>query len=171
MMNILKRSRMAATAVSLIALAAACGGGGMESPAVPTAAPSVTLSATSNNVVAYWTDIGAATINAAATVSTTAEEARPVFVTDLATMHTAIYDAVNAIDGGFKPLIASPVSPAAGASMDAAASAAAYGVLRALFPNRGAQYQAAYDSHLATIPAGDAKNRGSSGHRGCGACQ
>jgi hypothetical protein len=33
-------------------------------------------------------------------------------------------------------------------------------VLRALFPNRGAQYQAAYDSYVATIAAGEAKTRG-----------
>jgi hypothetical protein len=30
--------------------------------------------------------------------------------------------------------------------------------LRALFPNRGAQYQAAYDSYVATIAAGEAKS-------------
>ncbi|WP_395400366.1 hypothetical protein ACHMW6_23490 [Pseudoduganella sp. UC29_106] len=109
-------------------------GSGIESPTVPSAPPSVTLAATSNNVVAYWTDIGAATVNASSTTSTTPEEARPVLQTDLATMHAAIYDAVNAIDGRHKPLIVTPKSPAAGASMEAAASAAAYGVLRALFP-------------------------------------
>ena len=44
--------------------------------------------------------------------------------------------------------------------MDAAASAAAYGVLQALFPNRSAQFQPAYASRIATIPDGDAKSRG-----------
>lgn len=44
--------------------------------------------------------------------------------------------------------------------MEAAVNAAAFGVLKALFPNRSAQYQAAYDSQIASIPAGDAKNRG-----------
>ena len=159
-MNILNRCRVVATAVPPLFLVVACGGSGIESPTVPSAPPSVTLAATSNNVVAYWTDIGAATVNASSTTSTTPEEARPVFQTDLATMHAAIYDAVNAIDGRHKPLIVTPKSPAAGASMEAAASAAAYGVLRALFPNRSAQYQTAYDNHIATIPAGDAKDKG-----------
>jgi hypothetical protein len=71
-----------------------------------------------------------------------------------------MYDAVSAIDGRFKPYLYKPASPAAGASMDAAASAAAYGVLRAMYPNRDAHYQAAYDSYVAAIPAGEAKTRG-----------
>jgi hypothetical protein len=76
-------------------------------------------------------------------------------------MHLAIYDAVSAIDGHYKPFLqGTSMSTAPGASMDAAVSAASYGVLRALFPNRTAQYQAAYDSYVATIPAGEAKTRG-----------
>lgn len=158
-MNILKQCRMAGIALPPLFVVMACGGSGIQSP-TPSAPTSVTLAATSNNVVAYWTDIGAATVNTASAVSATPEEARPVFQTDLATMHAAIYDAVNAIDGRYKPLIVRPKSPAAGASMEAAASAAAYGVLHALFPNRGAQYQAAYDNHIATIPSGEAKDKG-----------
>lgn len=121
----------------------------------------IILKPTNNNAVAYWHDIGAATINASADVATTPEEQRPSFAVDLAAMHLAMYDAVSAIDGRYKPyLITSPIAPASGASMDAAASAAAYGVLCALYPNRGAQYQAAYDSYIAKIAAGEAKNRG-----------
>ncbi|WP_182915790.1 vanadium-dependent haloperoxidase [Massilia cavernae] len=110
--------------------------------------------------MAYWTDVGAATVNATVATATTPEERRPTFHADLATMHLAIYDAVSAIDGRYKPYLVTPVTVAAGASTEAAASAAAYSVLRALFPNRGAHYQAAYDSYLAGIPAGDAKTRG-----------
>lgn len=120
----------------------------------------VVLGTTSTNVVAYWHDVGVATVNASATAATTPEEQRAAFQTDLATMHLAIYDAVSAIDGRYKPFLVTPQTTSAGASMDAAANAAAYGVLRALFPNRSAQYQAAYDSFLATIPAGDTKTRG-----------
>ncbi len=65
-----------------------------------------------------------------------------------------------AIDGRYEPFAITPSAPAAGASMVAAASAAAYGVLRALFPDRGEQYQAAYDRGIAAIPAGDARTRG-----------
>ncbi|WP_020654845.1 vanadium-dependent haloperoxidase [Massilia niastensis] len=157
-MTILNRCRNAACAVSLVTLAVACGGSDDDKePAIPA---NITLVPASSNVVSYWTDIGAATVNATAAVATTPEEARPTFHTDLATMHLAIYDAVSAIDGRYKPFAITPATPAAGASMDAAASAAAYGVLSALFPNRSAQYQAAYDSYIARIPAGDAKTRG-----------
>jgi hypothetical protein len=145
------RARLAG-AVLLVALLTACGHNEPDD---------IILTPTNNNAVAYWHDVGAATINATAAVATTPEEQRPSFATDLATMHLAIYDAVSAIDGHYKPFLpATPRSPASGASMDAAVSAAAYGVLSALFPNRGAQYQAAYDSYVAAIPAGEAKTRG-----------
>lgn len=144
------RAKLFASAASLVALLAACG---------HNEADDIILKPTNNNAVAYWHDVGAATINASAAVATTPEEQRASFATDLATMHLAIYDAVSAIDGHYKPfLLATPISPSAGASMDAAISAASYGVLRALFPNRGAQYQAAYDSYVATIAAGEAKS-------------
>ena len=140
-------------AVALALGLAACGGSdGLE--------PTVTLASTGPNVVSYWNDIANKTVNTAAAASTTPEEQRPSYHVDLATVHVAIYDAVSAIDGRFKPFAISPTAPAAGASMDAAASAAAYGVLRALFPNRSASYQAAYDSYVAALPAGDAKTRG-----------
>ncbi|MDB5755272.1 MAG: hypothetical protein JWR56_1700 [Massilia sp.] len=140
-----------AGAIALVALLAACG-------TVPKN-PDVIITYTGTNVVSYWHDVGAATVNATMPLSTTPEEKRGAFQADMATMHLAIYDALSAIDGRYKPFLVTR-APAAGASMDAAASAAAYGVLRALFPNRGAQYQAAYDSYLAKIPAGDAKTRG-----------
>ena len=64
-------------------------------------------------------------------------------------MHLAIYDAVSAIDGHYKPfLLATPISPWAGASMDAAISAASYGVLRALFPKRDAHTRTTRNSAL-----------------------
>jgi hypothetical protein len=131
----------------------ACGGGnGEEAP--------VEISSTQPNVVSYWNDVANRTVNATSATNTTAEEQRPSYHVDLATVHVAIYDAVSAIDGRYKPFAITPTAPSAGASLDAAASAAAYGVLLALFPNRGAQYQAAYDSRIAAIPAGDARTKG-----------
>ena len=124
------------------------------------AEPAVTLSATHPNVVSYWNGIANRTVLSPSEVNTTPQEQRPGYQVDLASVHVAIYDAISAIDGRFKPFAITPKAPAAGASMDAAASAAAYGVLHALFPNRGAQYQAAYDSQVAAIPDGDAKTRG-----------
>lgn len=132
---------------------AACGGSDAEDA-------NVTVTPNMPNVVSYWNDVANRTVTASAPVNATAEEQRPSYHVDLATVHVAVYDAVSAIDGRFRPYAITPSAPAGGASMDAAASAAAYGVLRALFPNRGAQYQAAYDAAVAAIPAGDAKARG-----------
>jgi hypothetical protein len=131
----------------------ACGGSNGEEPAV-------TLTATHPNVVSYWNDIANRTVNAVSAVNTTAEEQRPSYHADLATVHVAIYDAVSAVDRRYQPFAIMPSAPSAGASIDAAATAAAYGVLRALFPNRGAQYEAAYASGLAALPADEARARG-----------
>ena len=151
-----RRGRSILAVAALVSTVAGCvSGDGAE--------PSVTIGTTAPNVVAFWNDIANRTVNAppsAGLPSTTAEEQRPSYHVDLATVHVAIYDAVSAIDGRFEAYAIVPASPAQGASMDAAASAAAYGVLQALFPNRGAYYQAAYDSYVAAIPAGDARTKG-----------
>ena len=104
------------------------------------AVPPVSLVADTPNVVSYWNDIANKTVLASSPVTTTPEEQRPAFFFDVASVHVAIYDAVVAIEGRYKPFAVKPGSPAAGASTEAAVSAAAYGVLKALFPNRGAQY-------------------------------
>jgi hypothetical protein len=152
-MSILRMVRPALGAALFITLLVACAVGA-RSPR------EVILAPTHTNVISYWHDVGAATVNAKVDTATTPEEKRPIFQADLSTLHLAMYDAVSAIDGRYQPYAIRPAAPAAGASMEAAASAAAYGVLRALFPNRGAHYQAAYDSYVAAIPAGEAKNRG-----------
>src|SRR5215831_9504712 len=51
----------------------------------------------------------------------------------LAMTHLAMFDAANAIDHRYAPYLTLPAPPA-GASVDAAAAAAAYGVLTRLFP-------------------------------------
>lgn len=132
---------------------AACGG---SSEAQRT----VVITPTQPNAVSYWNAIANRTVNAVSVVNVTPEEQRPSYHADLAAVHVAIYDAVSAIDGRYKPFAIAPMAPSTGASIDAAASAAAYGVLRGLFPNRGAQYQAAFDSSIAAMPAGDAKAKG-----------
>lgn len=124
------------------------------------AAQSVTIRANHPNVVSFWNDVANRTILAPSTVATTPEEQRSSFVHDPATVHLAIYDAVVAIEGRYLPFGVRPAAPAAGASTEAAVSAAAHGVLRALFPNRSALYQPAYDQRLAAIPDGAAKSLG-----------
>lgn len=124
------------------------------------AAQSVTVAASHPNVVSFWNDISNKTVLARTEVSTTPEEQRPAFFVDVATVHIAIYDTVVAIEGRFKPFAVKPKAPATGASTEVAVSAAAYGVLKALFPNRSAVYQVAYDQRLAAIPDGAPKTLG-----------
>jgi hypothetical protein len=120
----------------------------------------VTLTASHPNIVSFWNDVANRTVLAQIPTATTPEEQRPSFVHDPATVHLAIYDAVIAIEGRYRPFAVRPAAPAAGASTDAAVSAAAHGVLLALFPNRGAVYQPAYDQRMAAIPDGPARTMG-----------
>ena len=160
------RSRCTVSAATCAALLiASCGGSDDETAApvvnaAPVSVPHTNGVTTPSNTVAYWNKIATDTINVAPAATGTAEEQRPNTSIDLATVHVAIYDAVNAIVGTHKTFAATPATSAAGASQEAAAAAAAYGVLKGLFPNRSVQYQAAYDAFVAAIPADDAKTRG-----------
>jgi hypothetical protein len=97
------------------------------------------------NAVALWGERGAATINQPPSPAGTPQERRPVYQLDMATLHLAIHEAV----------VAAP--PAA---QEAAVHAAGVTVLKTLFPQRAATYQAAYDTALAALPAGAAKDQG-----------
>jgi len=76
----------------------------------------------------------------------------------LAMMHSAMHDAIMALDGGYDPHYV-PASAPAGASMEAAATAAAYTVLYSVFttPVERDVIQIRYDSHLAAIADGQAE--------------
>jgi hypothetical protein len=86
----------------------------------------------------------------------------------LAMTHTAMHDAVNAIDRRYQPYsFRIPVTP--GASPEAAAATAAYSVLLDQFnqltvaigfPPQQAELNAAYATSLASIPSGSAKTFG-----------
>jgi len=71
----------------------------------------------------------------------------------------AVYDAVIAIDGGFHPYLIVPGVPP-GSSDEAAAAAAAYGVLVGYFPAQKPTLDVAYATSLAGIADGTAKDRG-----------
>jgi hypothetical protein len=71
----------------------------------------------------------------------------------------AVYDAVVAIRGGYQPY-ASALTPAAGASTDAAVAEAAYRTLVNYFPSQAAALGANYAEALALIPDGSAKTNG-----------
>src|SRR4249919_1426125 len=77
----------------------------------------------------------------------------------MAITQLAVFEAVNAITGDYKPYLGTLVAPA-GASADAAAVTAAYQVLKNYFPTAAANHDAAYAMSLAAIPTGSAKNGG-----------
>lgn len=108
------------------------------------------------NAVDFWSDL--ATQVAVAPPQSRAGLAQ----IDLAYVHIAIYDAVNAIDGRYSVFAARPATNPLGASMDAATAAAAYTMLRWLFPSPSATafLDAAYASYLLAIPDGTDKTRG-----------
>jgi hypothetical protein len=82
------------------------------------------------------------------------------FVTrDLAIVHTAIYDAVNAIDHTSSVFHVAVDAPA-DASAVAAADAAGLFTASALFPTDTASFQATYQAALADVPDGQAKTDG-----------
>jgi hypothetical protein len=71
----------------------------------------------------------------------------------------AVFEAVNAVTGDYKPYLGS-VMPSPGVSTDAAAIAAAHKVLRNYFPANAAALEAARARSLAAIPSGPAKSEG-----------
>src|SRR5262245_20133218 len=82
------------------------------------------------------------------------------FVTrDLAIVHSAIYDAVNAIDRTSAAFLV-PTTAAADASPVAAAAAAGLFTASALFPTDTASFQATYQAILADVPDGAGKSDG-----------
>jgi len=81
---------------------------------------------------------------------------------DLAYVHIAVYDAVNAIDGLYSVFAVRPTTNPQGASMDAATAAAAYTTLKWLFPSPSAVtfLDGIYASYLLGIPDGTSKTLG-----------
>jgi hypothetical protein len=75
---------------------------------------------------------------------------------NLALVHVAMFDAVNAIDRSYEPYFAH-VHASHGASLEAAAAQAAHDTLAALYPSRQAIYDAALTEDLAGIPPGRAR--------------
>jgi PAP2 superfamily len=76
-----------------------------------------------------------------------------------AMVQAAVYDAVNAIGGGYEPYLPTPSADPM-FSQDAAAATAAFRVASNLVPSKLATLQAQYDTSLAAIPAGPAKAGG-----------
>lgn len=105
---------------------------------------------TSDDVVLQWNEIAVATIGA-----------QPSFPSTrfMATVQLAVFEAVNAISGKYEPYLGT-VGPSPGASLEAAAIAAAHGVLKTFFPAAAATLDQQRDASLSLIRDGESKNRG-----------
>jgi hypothetical protein len=77
----------------------------------------------------------------------------------MAIVHIAIFEAMNAIAGGYRSYIGLPSAPR-NTSMDAAIAQAAHDTLVALFPSQQASCDAQLAADLRQIPDGRAKRRG-----------
>lgn len=103
--------------------------------------------------VTDWNEIGAQVV-------LNTGRAGAIGTVDLAYMHIAIYDAVNAIEPGYSVFAVSPSSVPIGASVDAATVEAAYRILIALFPAQAAYINQQYAISIASIPNSQNKTDG-----------
>jgi hypothetical protein len=94
-------------------------------------------------------------------VACTITAQQPAFAASrsLAMVHTAMFDAVNSVTGGYTPYKFKEAAPS-GSSPEAAAVAAAHAVLLTLFPDQKADIDAAYTASLAHITDGSGKAAG-----------
>ena len=74
-------------------------------------------------------------------------------------VHATIYDAMVAIEGGYRPFAITPTVPL-NTSVDAAVATAAHRVLVERFHDQQAGLDAVYDAYLKGIPDGEAKANG-----------
>lgn len=123
---------------------------------IMTAAVALPRAAQGQEPVSYWSGIAKTVI-----IDMAARGGSPSAV-DFAYVHTAIYDAVNAIDKRYTVFAVSPITSPDGASEPAAVAAAAATILKALFtaPAQQAFVDAQYAAYVGLIPPGDAKTRG-----------
>jgi hypothetical protein len=88
---------------------------------------------------------------ASTAIVATAGQPPPVAALSFAMVQGAVYDAVNAIDGGYQPyLVQPPANPTD--SQAAAAATAAFRILAELFPAQLATLQGQYDNYIASLP-------------------
>jgi hypothetical protein len=131
---------VAATLALVVVLAL----GSTGTSAAPAAAPT-------ENAVLYWSGVASSAIVVGRAPASSAVLGGMV--------HGAMYDAVAAIDGGLKPFATGVTAPP-GASADAAVAQAARDVLATRLPAQLPAVQAAYDTFMAAIPDGLAKDGG-----------
>ena len=104
------------------------------------------------DVVLYWNE---AALNAIKTERTPPPQAAH----NLAILHAAMFDAVNALDGRFRPYRVS-IRPEGAASAEAVVAIAAHRVLLELYPRMVERCDSSLDACLHNIPDGLAKEAG-----------
>jgi hypothetical protein len=121
-------------------------------PTVPSAAGAA--GTTPADTVIEWN------ANAQAAIIGTAAQGPTVAYLHLAMVQGAVYDAVNAIEGGYEPYLEAPTTADPADSSPAAVATAAHDVLFALFPSQQPTLDAQLAASLAAIPDGPAKTGG-----------
>ncbi|HZN88072.1 MAG TPA: vanadium-dependent haloperoxidase [Thermoleophilaceae bacterium] len=115
------------------------------------------------DAVTDWNQVAAAALQSPGTATPPGAGQGAASTVHLAMVHGAVYDAVNAIDGGHEPYASSPAA-LPWYSQEAAVAAAARGVLvnggLGIPAARMPVIEAAYQSSLAAIPDGPAKAGG-----------
>src|SRR5207253_717269 len=104
------------------------------------------------DVVLLWNDAALAAVKAERTPP-------PLAARNLAILHVAVYDAVNAVRRTHSHFLIDTVPPP-GTSEEAAATAAAHRVLRQLYPKQAAALDRLREQSLARVADGDAKEQG-----------
>jgi PAP2 superfamily len=122
-----------------LSFAAIAGAAALASPALARA------DEVTKDGVIKWNEV------ASNTIVTTAGQPPAVSALSFAIVQGAVYDAVNAIDGGYQPYRSRP-SANPWDSKDAAAAAAAFNVLEWLFPGQAGTLQSTYDTYIAALP-------------------
>jgi hypothetical protein len=122
------------------------------SPQIRVADKPLSVEVPPSDVVLYWNE---AALNAIKTERTPP----PLAARNLAILHAAIYDAVNAVDGRHRPFRVT-VRPEVAVSAQAAAAIAAHRVLLELYPRMVEACDSALDATLENIPDGPAKEGG-----------
>ena len=94
------------------------------------------------------------------TVFITAARPNGAALADMAYVHIAIFDAVNAIDRRYKPFAVRPSCEVSRASRESAIGAAAHTVLVSFYPLQQHYIDSVYAAFLATLPDDEARAKG-----------
>lgn len=98
-------------------------------------------------------------VNATTAIVTVAKQPPASAILSYAMVQGAVYDAVNAIDGGHQPYLVAPAANGS-ESKPAAAASAAHDVLVSIFPAQAATLDGQLAASLAAIPDGTAETAG-----------